>query len=276
MIPPQLPVPEVRAARRSEQGQSWPVLVWQPGPGWRGVSSAVQGGGLGPLQWWLNGQVDRVYRHPDPAAHLRAIASGLGLSGPGVGMLTAADVRTATRSQDGGVSVTATVGLGLPVFAAASDQVIATETAAVTPGTINLLIVVPVPLSDAALVNTVITATEAKAQALSHARVPGTGTSSDAVCVACPVAQDAPPEPYGGPRSPWGIRVARAVYAAVAAGTAQWVARHPQGDPHRPWREGPRGVPSPTSSGWAVEPGLGWPTGPIRPVTAGPAVALDA
>jgi adenosylcobinamide amidohydrolase len=90
-------------------------------------------------------------------------------------------------------------------------------------GTINVLAVVPVPLSDAALVNAVVTATEAKAQALAEAGLRATGTSSDAVCVACPVAGTQEPEPYGGPRSVWGARLARAVHAAVAEGTADWL-----------------------------------------------------
>ena len=71
--------------------------------------------------------------------------------------------------------------------------------------------VVPAPLSDAALVNAVVTVTEAKVQALAEAGMAGTGTSSDAVCVACPFAPGLPSglldgevEPYGGPRSLWG------------------------------------------------------------------------
>jgi len=74
--------------------------------------------------------------------------------------------------------------------------------------------------------------TEAKTQALAEAGVPGTGTSSDAVCIACPAAEPAGPvEPFGGPRSPWGARAARAVHRAVAAGAAGWVERH---GPHTP------------------------------------------
>ena len=38
-------------------------------------------------------------------------------------------------------------------------------------------------------------------------------TEPDAVCVVCPA--DGPAEPYGGPRSVWGARVARAVHAAM-------------------------------------------------------------
>lgn len=222
---------------RVEAGRTWPALVWAPGPGHRMISTAVDGGGLGERHWWLNTQVDREYFEPDPAAHLRSIAAGLGLEGPGVGMLTAADVRYRCSRTDGGVTAVATVGLGLPVPAAASPDRIAAETSPATVGTINVLVVLPVALEDAALVNLVVTVTEAKTQALVEAGIPGTGTSSDAVCVACPVepAAGLRPEPYGGPRSGWGARAARAVHAAVAAGTADWTARHPDGDPHRFW-----------------------------------------
>lgn len=230
----------VRLVERDEDGDRWPALVWAPGPGWRMVSTAVVGGGIGPRSWWLNAKVTMRYHHPDPAAHVGEIAAALGLpAGPGVGMLTAADVTRWTVAEDGGVSAVATVGLGLPVWAAADDATVRRET-----GTINILVRVPVPLSDAALVNAVVTATEAKTQALLEAGVPGSGTSSDAVCVACPdpdVRVDPvdgpsqPVEPYGGPRSQWGLRIARAVHRAVAEGIHDWVTRHPPGDPHRRW-----------------------------------------
>ena len=208
---------------RAEAGREWPVLVREFGPGWRALSTALLGGGLGPCSWWLDAQVDKEYFHPDPVAHARSIAAGLGLApDAGCAMLTAADVRRWSAAADEGVEVAVTVGLGLPVPAAVPAEVAALE---VTPavGTINVLVVVPAPLSDAALVNAVVTATEAKVQALVEARVRGTGTSSDAVCVACPVSGGVL-EPYGGPRSPWGARLARAVHAAVAEGTADWYA----------------------------------------------------
>jgi len=235
----------VRLVEREEGGAGWPVLVWAPGPGWRMVSTAVVGGGIGPRAWWLNAKVSMDYHHPDPAAHVRQIAASVGAGpgaggGAGVGMLTAADVTRWMCAEDGGVSAVATVGLGLPVWAAADDAVVRLET-----GTINILVRVPAPLSDAALVNAVVTATEAKTQALLEAAVPGTGTSSDSVCVACPSSDstavlggDPGVEEYGGPRSPWGLRIARAVHAAVAAGTADWLTLHPDGDPHRRWPRG--------------------------------------
>jgi adenosylcobinamide amidohydrolase len=217
-----IPAPAVRLVPRTEAGRDRPALVWEPGPGWRAVSSAIVGGGLGPRAWWLDAEVDKEYFHPDPVAHAREIAAGLGLApDAGVAMLTAADVSRWTVADDEGVTVAATVGLGLPVLAAVPPEVAARE-AAEPAGTVNVLVVVPAPLSDAALVNAVVTATEAKAQALAEAGLRATGTCSDAVCVACPDPAGAEPEPYGGPRSLWGARIARAVHAAVAAGTADW------------------------------------------------------
>jgi adenosylcobinamide amidohydrolase len=210
------------------------------------VATAVVGGGLGERGWWFNTQVSREYHHPDPAAHALRIATDLGLPAhaSGVGMLTAADVTRWCSAREDGVFVTATVGLGVPVRAAVPAAEIARETAALV-GTINVLVGVPVALADAALVNAVVTVTEAKTQALVEAGIEGTGTSSDAVCIACPAAAPGTaPEPYGGPRSDWGARVARAVHAAVSAGTADWLAVHPPGDEHRRWppaeRPGPR------------------------------------
>lgn len=213
----------VRLVERQEAGRAWPVLVWDAEPGWRALSSALLGGGLRPCAWWLDAQVDKEYFHPDPVAHACEIAAGLGLEpDAGAAMLTAADVRRGTSATDGGVLVAATVGLGLPVWAAVPADAAARETGEPV-GTINLLVVVPVALADAALVNAVVTATEAKAQALVEAGVQGTGTSSDAVCVVSPEPGEGEDgEPYGGPRSEWGACIARAVHAAVAAGTADW------------------------------------------------------
>lgn len=86
------------------------------------------------------------------------------------------------------------------------------------PGTINIIVALPVALTDAALVNAVATATEAKVQALLDAGYHCSGTPTDAVCVAartpCP-GQD--PHAFAGPRSLWGARLARAVHSAVRA-----------------------------------------------------------
>jgi adenosylcobinamide amidohydrolase len=65
-------------------------------------------------------------------------------------------------------------------------------------------------------------------QALLELDVAATGTPTDAVCVLCPL--DGPVAAYGGPRSRWGARIARAVHRVVlAGGTADQV----------PWSERP-------------------------------------
>jgi adenosylcobinamide amidohydrolase len=202
---------EVELVWQDCQEERLPVLVVRLPAPVKAVSSAPLGGGLGLRRWAVIAQVPPSYARRDPDAHLRQIAAGLGLSGPGVGMLTAADVGAdGRRRSDEGVDVLATVGLGHPIRAAvpAGD-----EHAAPAAGTINLVAWVPVRLSDAALVNAVATATEAKAQALADLGLDATGTATDAMCVACPPS--GAPEPFGGPRSPWGARLARAVHAAV-------------------------------------------------------------
>ena len=176
------------------------------------LSSAVVGGGLGRRTEVVNLTVSSSFSG-DPVEWLAAC----GIAGDGVvGMMTAVDVRSATGATDDGVEVVATVGVGWPTYAAAPDG---TSTRWV-PGTINVVAYLPARLSDAALVNAVMTATEAKSQALAEAGVPGTGTATDVVCIACPAepSVDTTPEPYCGPRSRWGAPLARAVHAAVRAG----------------------------------------------------------
>jgi adenosylcobinamide amidohydrolase len=214
---------------RDEDGITLPMACWRPGPGYRMIASSVLGGGIGPREWVLNAQVGGGYDRMDPAEHLAELAGSLRLTGPGVGMLTAAQVTDLVQRADGDVEVTATTGLRVPTWAAAPAGAVDPELRpmidpARTPGTINILVEVPVPLTDAALVNAVITATEAKTQAVLEAGFAGTGTASDAVCVAARTS-GGPAEDFAGPRSVWGARIARAVYAAVLAGATGYQAR---------------------------------------------------
>jgi adenosylcobinamide hydrolase len=199
-------------ASRVEADRELPMLVWRFAAAMTVASTASCGGGLGERHWLINAQVPHDYRRRDQPRHGAELAAAAGLDGGGVVMFTAVDVQDVQRRTDGGVHVDATVGLILPVWAAAPEA--AVEPA---PGTINIVAQLPVRLSHAALLNALTTATEAKAQALLAAGVPGTGTASDAVTVACPAS--GPAEPFGGPRSTWGARLARAVHDAVRAGT---------------------------------------------------------
>jgi len=212
---------------RHEADRPIPMLVWRfPEPVWA-IASGPLGGGVGLRRWVINATVDSAYSRHDPDRHLAELARGLGLDGAGVGMLTAVDVTEADTADDDGATVAATVGLGHPTWAAAPDGHLRRGRPA-APGTINIVAWLPVPLSVGALVNAVATATEAKTQALWECGVEATGTASDALCILCPTAGDlgaagsGAAEPYGGPRSVWGGRLARAVHATVTAGTRRW------------------------------------------------------
>ncbi|HSP04620.1 MAG TPA: adenosylcobinamide amidohydrolase [Acidimicrobiales bacterium] len=186
------------------------------------LSSAPVGGGSSAIEWLLNIGVPADYDRTDLDTHAREIAGRLGLQGTGAAMLTAVDVHRTVRAEDGDVVVDATVGVTKPTWAADVDGSHGHRIdGRWEPGTINIVVQVPVALSPAAAVNAVITATEAKAQALQEAGVPGTGTASDAVTVVWPPA--VPVEAFAGPRSTWGARIGRAVHAAIRDG----LERHP-------------------------------------------------
>jgi adenosylcobinamide amidohydrolase len=187
-----------------------PVLVWRPATPWLAISSGVLGGGFGERNWVLNATVSPNYDRADPDRHLAEIAAAVGLSGSGIGLLTAVDVREVVHRADSGVEVSVTTGIGAhPTWAAAPAAV------AEPVGTINAVCRLPRRLSPAALVNAVATVAEAKAQALVEAGVPGTGTPTDAIAIVCPTT--GPAETFGGPRSPIGGALARAVHSAVLA-----------------------------------------------------------
>jgi adenosylcobinamide hydrolase len=205
--------PDIRWRR--EGSRTLPVLVWRWPTPMRTIASSPHGGGLGTRRWVMNAQVPPSYARRDPDHHLAKLGVSLGLPARGVGMLTAADVRDYLAASDGGVSVVATVGLGQPIMAAAPES----SATACLVGTINVVAFVPERLSDAALVNAVATATEAKVQALLERGLAATGTPTDAVCIVCP--DGGVTANFGGPRSRWGSRLARAVHGAVVAGACR-------------------------------------------------------
>lgn len=218
--------PEVRV-----HGGGRPLLVWRLARPVLAIATAVLGGGLGERDWVLNVEVDLAYDRMDPAAHLAELAAACGLDpARGAGLLTAAPVQRFRAAAVEGAQAVATVGLSVPVRAADPDDV---APARARPGTINLVAWVPVPLDPGAMANTLVTVTEAKTQALHDAGYDATGTASDAAVVCCPfpAATAGPPEPFAGPRSPWGHRLARATHAAVLAGARDWRHHHPPPQP---------------------------------------------
>ena len=205
----------MQLTERAEDEHRLPLLLWRLNQPALAISSGALGGGIGIRHWIINATVDKSYSRLDPGRHLGELAESCGVSGVGVGLLTAVDVRERVIAADGGIEAVVTVGLGVPTWASAPDG-----DGFDGPGTINSVVRLPVRLTEAALVNAVITATEAKAQALFDAGVPATGTASDAICIICPPDGDA--EFFAGPRSTWGARLARAVYEATRSGADKW------------------------------------------------------
>ena len=216
---------------RREDGTELAMALWRFGSPLLALSSAPYGGGWGERRWVLAAQVAGGYSRSDPAGHLAELARGLDLAGPGIGMLTAVDVRLVSTCREDGVVAAATVGISHPTWAAAETGAAGADAetgsadaapagAAGCGGTVNIVAVLDRRLSPAALVNAVMTVTEAKSQALWEAGFPGTGTPSDAVAVLCPAA--GPAEAFAGPRSLWGSRLARAAHRAVLDGSRRW------------------------------------------------------
>jgi adenosylcobinamide amidohydrolase len=218
---PDHPADQPALAYRDEDGARFPLHVWRFSRPVRAISCGPYGGGIGERHWLLNATVHRDYGRLDPDAHIAELAAAVGLTGAGSGMLTAVRVTDAVVADDGGVRVVATVGLGHPTRAAERAATAHSEIPAA--GTINIVALLPVALSEAALVNAVATLTEAKVQALYDHGANATGTATDAVFVGCSTVGEV--ERFGGPRSTWGARLARAVHMAVAAGSVAWQAR---------------------------------------------------
>ena len=199
------------------------ALVWRFRAARMTAATAPLGGGVGLRRGVINLQVPAAYCGVDPAADLRAVAARHRLVDP-VGLMTAADVKQARSARAGAARAWATVGLSHPRAA-----VPAVGADAGRVGTINVVVLMDRRVSDAALLNLLTTATEAKCQALAEAGVPAenrpgawaTGTPTDALCVA--TWAEGVAEPFGGPLSPAGADVAAAVYRAVRASMeASW------------------------------------------------------
>jgi adenosylcobinamide hydrolase len=186
------------------------------------LSSAVVGGGFLRAKWILVGHVPKGYHSQTPAADLEALAARRGVGSPYAGFLTAARLPEKSRliplSRDGlKVAVLATAGVSNASCAGVSPPVTPEQT---KPGTINILMLVDGDLTPAAMVNGVITATEAKTDVLQRLKVRtpekqlATGTSSDAILVAA--TGSGPSLEYAGPATALGWLLAHATRTALA------------------------------------------------------------
>jgi adenosylcobinamide hydrolase len=196
------------------------------------ASSAVVGGGLARVRAIVNVHVEKHGSLADARRAADAFARAHGIDEPYVGLLTGARTERAeieTVRVDGlAATAVVTVGLSNRTTAGVSPPV-----ATVRPATINTIVVIDADAPAAALLNVMMTVTEAKTLALVEAGVRAaedrvaTGTSTDAVVVA--VTGRGPAQPFGGPVSMLGWTAAQAAGAALRRGIARWLAERAHG-----------------------------------------------
>ncbi|MEW6085760.1 MAG: adenosylcobinamide amidohydrolase [Chloroflexota bacterium] len=194
------------------------IHLYSPRP-LNALSSGVVGGGFQKTRHILNLKVDKNYAGANPAADLRRFAREKGIHENFIGMMTAASVGAAVPVflTEHGLTVGALVTMGMSNAACAG----------VTPpflpnsaGTINIILLLQARLSRAALVNAVITATEAKTAVLSELGYraqdghPATGTSTDSMVIAA--ANEGDTIQYAGTATLAGWLIARAVRQSIS------------------------------------------------------------
>ncbi len=181
------------------------------------LSSAIVGGGILDTRVILNRHVDKDYDERDPVSEMYAFARRRHIVPPFVGLMTAVPLekaRTATFADgDLGVATVITAGCRNATAVGASQPFMR------SPGTINVILLLDANLTPAAMVNAVITATEAKTAVLGERRIktsngyPATGTSTDAVVVACTGHGNL--LSYAGPATTAGWLIGRCVRQAL-------------------------------------------------------------
>lgn len=173
---------------------------------------------------WLHVRDDDLSLDIDPVLFLKNRMAAAGY-GEAVHLMTSRDVRLhhLARASSGGIDATclATVGLGN------AGRVGAEPAAGKKPvGTINLLVHVSQALSQAALVEAVSIATEARTAAVMELdwRVdgkPATGTGTDCIVVAAPCEETE--RQFAGLHTDVGAAIGRAVHEAVRRGGETWI-----------------------------------------------------
>lgn len=192
------------------------------------LGSAVLGGDLRSARYIINHTVDKGYNGSDPERDLKQVAENLELGHDVLGMMTAVSVTQTflTHVNHKGLSVVTlcTAGIGNPGVAGLSISKVIDQN---KQGTINLILLVDGNLTDPAMVNAVITATEAKTRALFKANIclPGgeqvTGTTTDSIIVACTGRGEK--LRYAGTGTDLGYLVGRTVYEAVLQGVSTYI-----------------------------------------------------
>lgn len=197
------------------------------------LSSAVMNSGHTVSDTLMIMEVPKLYDSKDPLKDINGLRERLGLPADTVGFMTAAEIEyvtsfKTTEYKGMRTSAAVTAGLGNKVTAgdviedmderlkrsAEKEKRIRAGKKLGKIGTINIIGISPVALTDAAKVNSFIVMTEAKTAALRSLGHEETGTTSDALAIVSPIKGKR--ELYCGTGTPLGISLARSVKDAVA------------------------------------------------------------
>jgi iron complex transport system ATP-binding protein len=184
----------------------------------RTMSSGVIGSGTGWHQNFVNRHVDKDYSCSDHRSEMALFLKSKGYEpSETVGMMTAVVLEDVVYKEfmgDGfSIFVVVTAGVGNAIDASKSEE----HTFELTPGTINTWIFVNGELTEEAFIQSIMTATEAKVQAMHDFqvidKVTGTiasGTSTDSILIAA--TQTGAVLEFAGTITPLGKLIGKAVY----------------------------------------------------------------
>ena len=181
------------------------------------LSSSFYGGAFQRVHHILNAHVAPDYDSARPSADLRAIATRCGVNGPFVGLLTAVPLERARLlfAEEAGLRVNVLMTAGVGNATSVGESLPYTY----GPGTINIIVLIDGHFTRAALVNAVLTITEAKTAVLRELGVQtpegmsATGTSTDTVTIG--VTGRGPVRSYAGPATLEGWLIAKTVRQAL-------------------------------------------------------------
>jgi len=189
------------------------------------LSSAIKNGGHTVTGTLFIAQVPHNYMTDDPVRDIEEIMEKHGIPADAVGFMTAAEVKyvfSTVENEYEGITTFAAATAGLSNHVVAGEllenweerfRISQERYRMLVGGTINIIGISPVPLTDAAKVNIMMPMIEAKSAALGILGYRETGTTSDAIAIVSPIGGER--ETNAGTGVPLGISMARSVKAAV-------------------------------------------------------------
>jgi len=176
------------------------------------VSTGLNGG-RARVKYLFNKQVPRTFNPPDPQEFLKEEALKLDLEGAHFGLLTAVKMEYLQVIENDYLTAFITAGVSNGSEFRANV------------GTINIIFISKVRLSETALLGAIITATEAKGLALLEKGYTFLGTNTDAIIVAYEIDSEPDLEneerqeiPYAGSSTDFGKKITEAVIKGVKSG----------------------------------------------------------